>query len=135
MQRIVYLGGLGETGSNLSDHLRSRHEVGTVLAAGPVETVELRAAVVIGSGSASFEMLRYLTELAEFDQNCQFDAKRNNSVSSSTTAAGSWRSNAPAASARCGAKRDGPVTKAVTSSRWVSQASASSAAAAHRVHG
>ena len=63
VQRIVYLGGLGETGSNLSDHLRSRHEVGTVLAAGPVETVELRAAVVIGSGSASFEMLRYLTEV------------------------------------------------------------------------
>ena len=63
VQRIVYLGGLGEDDSNLSDHLRSRHEVGKVLAAGPVETVELRAAVVIGSGSASFEMLRYLTEV------------------------------------------------------------------------
>ena len=63
VQRIVYLGGLGEDGSNLSVHLRSRHEVGNVLAAGPVETVELRAAVVIGSGSASFEMLRYLTEV------------------------------------------------------------------------
>ncbi len=63
VQRIVYLGGLGEDGSNLSDHLRSRHEVGQVLAAGPIETVELRAAVVIGSGSASFEMLRYLTEV------------------------------------------------------------------------
>ena len=63
VQRIVYLGGLGEDGSNLSDHLRSRHEVGNVLAAGPIEAVELRAAVVIGSGSASFEMLRYLTEV------------------------------------------------------------------------
>ena len=63
VQRIVYLGGLGEDDSNLSDHLRSRHEVGKVLAAGPVETAELRAAVVIGSGSASFEMLRYLTEV------------------------------------------------------------------------
>ena len=63
VQRIVYLGGLGEDGSNLSDHLRSRHEVGRVLADGPIETVELRAAVVIGSGSASFEMLRYLTEV------------------------------------------------------------------------
>ncbi len=63
VQRIIYLGGLGEDGSNLSDHLRSRHEVGRALAAGPVETVELRAAVVIGSGSASFEMLRYLTEV------------------------------------------------------------------------
>ena len=63
VQRIVYLGGLGEDASKLSDHLRSRHEVGKVLAAGSVETVELRAAVVIGSGSASFEMLRYLTEV------------------------------------------------------------------------
>ena len=63
VQRIVYLGGLGEDGSNLSDHLRSRHEVGKTLAAGGVETIELRAAVVIGSGSASFEMLRYLTEV------------------------------------------------------------------------
>jgi uncharacterized protein YbjT (DUF2867 family) len=63
VRRIVYLGGLGEDRSDLSDHLRSRHAVGTELAAGPVETVELRAAVVIGAGSVSFEMLRYLTEV------------------------------------------------------------------------
>jgi uncharacterized protein YbjT (DUF2867 family) len=63
VRRIVYLGGLGDDDAELSDHLRSRHDVGKVLAAGPVETVELRAAVVIGSGSASFEMLRYLTEV------------------------------------------------------------------------
>ena len=63
MRRIVYLGGLGDDDADLSDHLRSRHDVGKVLAAGPVETVELRAAVVIGSGSVSFEMLRYLTEM------------------------------------------------------------------------
>ena len=63
VHRIVYLGGLGDDGSNLSDHLRSRHDVGKMLAAGSVDTVELRAAVVIGSGSASFEMLRYLTEV------------------------------------------------------------------------
>jgi uncharacterized protein YbjT (DUF2867 family) len=63
VRRIVYLGGLGNDDAELSDHLRSRHDVGKVLAAGPVETVELRAAVVIGSGSASFEMLRYLTEV------------------------------------------------------------------------
>lgn len=61
--RIVYLGGLGDDRSELSAHLESRHEVGRVLAAGTVECVELRAAVVIGSGSASFEMLRYLTEV------------------------------------------------------------------------
>jgi uncharacterized protein YbjT (DUF2867 family) len=63
VQRIVYLGGLGDDHTELSEHLESRHAVGRVLAAGPVECVELRAAVVIGSGSASFEMLRYLTEV------------------------------------------------------------------------
>src|SRR5690242_20458373 len=63
VDRIVYLGGLGDDQTELSKHLGSRHEVGRVLAAGTVECVELRAAVVIGSGSASFEMLRYLTEV------------------------------------------------------------------------
>lgn len=62
LQRIIYLGGLG-SGSNLSKHLASRQEVGVVLADGPTPVTELRAAVVIGSGSVSFEMLRYLTEV------------------------------------------------------------------------
>jgi len=64
--RIVYLGGLGDEGSAgraLSAHLASRHDVGRELAAGPVPVTELRAAVIIGSGSASFEMLRYLVEV------------------------------------------------------------------------
>jgi uncharacterized protein YbjT (DUF2867 family) len=64
--RIVYLGGLGagdDDEAELSPHLRSRHRVGEVLAAGPVPVTELRAAVIIGSGSASFEMLRYLVEV------------------------------------------------------------------------
>jgi uncharacterized protein YbjT (DUF2867 family) len=62
--RIVYLGGLGrDDDPDLSRHLRSRHEVGRVLADGPVPVTELRAAVIIGSGSASFEMLRYLVEV------------------------------------------------------------------------
>jgi len=62
--RIVYLGGLGDDDPRgLSAHLASRHEVGEVLAAGPVPVVELRAAVIIGSGSVSFEMLRHLTEV------------------------------------------------------------------------
>lgn len=62
--RIVYLGGLGrDDDPALSRHLRSRHEVGAVLAEGPVPVTELRAAVIIGSGSASFEMLRYLVEV------------------------------------------------------------------------
>lgn len=63
--RIVYLGGLGEEDPNrLSDHLASRHEVGQILASGSVVPVtELRAAVIIGSGSASFEMLRQLADV------------------------------------------------------------------------
>ena len=61
--RIVYLGGMGADGRALSEHLTSRHDVGRELAAGTVPVTELRAAVIIGSGSASFEMLRYLVEV------------------------------------------------------------------------
>ena len=62
--RIVYLGGMVPNikRSKLSPHLRSRSEVGEILRASGVPTIELRAGVIIGSGSASFEMLRYLTE-------------------------------------------------------------------------
>ncbi|GAA2462097.1 SDR family oxidoreductase [Streptomyces glaucus] len=63
--RIVYLGGLAPAAvpeTDLSPHLRSRAEVGRVLLGSGVPTTVLRAAVIIGSGSASFEMLRYLTE-------------------------------------------------------------------------
>ena len=63
LEQIIYLGGLGEDDSELSEHLASRQEVGQILAAGPVPLTELRAAVIIGSGSLSFEMLRYLTEV------------------------------------------------------------------------
>ena len=63
VERIVYLGGLGNEDDDLSDHLQSRHEVGRVLADGPVPVTELRAAIIIGSGSASFEMLRHLCEV------------------------------------------------------------------------
>jgi uncharacterized protein YbjT (DUF2867 family) len=65
VRRIVYLGGLTPLGvaeQELSPHLRSRAEVGRILLDSGVPTTVLRAAVVIGSGSASFEMLRYLTE-------------------------------------------------------------------------
>jgi uncharacterized protein YbjT (DUF2867 family) len=65
VRRIVYLGGLTPAGvpeHELSPHLRSRAEVGRILLDSGVPTTVLRAAVVIGSGSASFEMLRYLTE-------------------------------------------------------------------------
>jgi uncharacterized protein YbjT (DUF2867 family) len=63
--RIVYLGGLyptGPKGAHLSPHLGSRKEVGEILLASGVPTTVLKAAVIIGSGSASFEMLRYVTE-------------------------------------------------------------------------
>jgi uncharacterized protein YbjT (DUF2867 family) len=64
LEQIVYLGGLGDdAGGTLSPHLASRHEVGRVLATGRVPVTELRAAVVVGSGSASFEMLRHLVEV------------------------------------------------------------------------
>ncbi|MFZ3044769.1 MAG: SDR family oxidoreductase [Desulfatirhabdiaceae bacterium] len=63
LARIIYLGGLGETNSGtLSVHLRSRHEVGQILQSGAVPCTELRAAMILGSGSASFEILRYLAE-------------------------------------------------------------------------
>ena len=62
VRRIVYLGGLGEEGADLSPHLRSRHEVGRVLRASGVPVIEFRASIVIGSGSLSFEMLRALVE-------------------------------------------------------------------------
>ncbi|HEY3871113.1 MAG TPA: NAD(P)H-binding protein [Actinocrinis sp.] len=60
--RAVYLGGLAASGCDLSPHMRSREEVGRILAESGVPVVILRAAVILGSGSASFEMLRYLTE-------------------------------------------------------------------------
>ena len=62
VKRIVYLGGLYPQQKNLSPHLKSRKEVGEILLACGVPTTVLRAAVIIGSGSLSFEMLRYLTE-------------------------------------------------------------------------
>jgi len=62
VRRLVYLGGLGETGEGLSEHLSSRREVETALARGGVPVTVLRAAMIIGSGSASFEILRYLVE-------------------------------------------------------------------------
>ena len=61
VQRIIYLSGLGR-GSELSAHLRSRQEVGRIMRESGVPTTEFRAAIVIGSGSASFEMIRALVE-------------------------------------------------------------------------
>ncbi len=62
LERIIYLGGLGEEEESLSHHLHSRAEVAHLLRRGPVPVTVLRAAMIIGSGSASFEILRYLVE-------------------------------------------------------------------------
>jgi uncharacterized protein YbjT (DUF2867 family) len=62
VHRIIYLGGLGQGDGLLSSHLRSRQEVGAVLARGGVPTTEFRAAIIVGAGSASFQMMRDLVE-------------------------------------------------------------------------
>jgi len=62
LSRIIYLGGLGEMGPDLSEHLRSRRQVEEELASGGVPVTTFRAAMIIGSGSASYEILRYLVE-------------------------------------------------------------------------
>ncbi len=62
VRRILYLGGLGHGTDQLSAHLRSRQEVGELLASTGVSVIEFRASVVIGSGSLSFEMIRALVE-------------------------------------------------------------------------
>ena len=59
---IVYLGGLGKSDADLSRHLRSRHETGEALRGAGVPVTEFRAAVIVGSGSISFEMVRHLVE-------------------------------------------------------------------------
>lgn len=62
LRRVIYLGGLGETGADLSVHLRSRAEIGRILSSGTPKPTILRSAIIIGAGGASFEMLRYLVE-------------------------------------------------------------------------
>ncbi|MEI6591310.1 MAG: NAD(P)H-binding protein, partial [Actinomycetes bacterium] len=66
VRRIVYLGGIIPKEDGLSPHMSSRANTGKILRSSGVPTVELRAGIVIGSGSASFEMLRYLTERLPF---------------------------------------------------------------------
>ena len=61
VRRMIYLGGLGE-GRELSPHLDSRHQVGRILRESGIPTIELRAAIILGSGSVSFDMIRSLVE-------------------------------------------------------------------------
>jgi uncharacterized protein YbjT (DUF2867 family) len=62
VSRIIYLGGLGDPETDLSQHLRSRQETGDALRESDVPVTEFRAGVIVGSGSLSFETIRYLTE-------------------------------------------------------------------------
>ena len=62
VNRLIYLGGLGDSRADLSPHLRSRQQAGEALRQSGVSVTEFRAAIVVGSGSLSFEMVRYLTE-------------------------------------------------------------------------
>jgi len=62
VKRIIYLGGLGNPKRSLSVHLKSRHETGSILSKSGVPVTEFRAAIIVGSGSISFEMIRDLTE-------------------------------------------------------------------------
>jgi len=78
IKRIIYLGGLGEKSESLSDHLRSRQEVGRILTKSSVTAIKLRAAVIVGTGSASYELMkslvlnnRWIPFLREFNSKCQ----------------------------------------------------------------
>ncbi len=62
IKQIVYLGALGERSDSQTAHLRSRHRVGDILRSSEVPVTELRAAVIVGSGSASFEMIKHLVQ-------------------------------------------------------------------------
>ncbi|NQT94134.1 MAG: DUF2867 domain-containing protein [Lentisphaerae bacterium] len=62
VHRIIYLGGLGDMGKSLSPHLQSRMQVAQTLDRGAVQTTILRAAIIIGSGSASYEIVKHLVE-------------------------------------------------------------------------
>ena len=62
LKRIIYLGGLGEPADSLSQHLSSRQQVGAILRDSGVQVTEFRAAIIVGSGGISFEMIRHLTE-------------------------------------------------------------------------
>ncbi len=66
LKQLIYLGGLGEDAATLSKHLRSRAEVAEILRQAKFPVTILRAAMIIGSGSASFEILRYLTDRLPF---------------------------------------------------------------------
>ena len=66
VNNIIYLGGLGSAAGGLSKHLTSRHRVGEILRSSGLNVTEFRAAIIVGSGSVSFEIIRYLVERLPF---------------------------------------------------------------------
>jgi uncharacterized protein YbjT (DUF2867 family) len=87
IHRIIYLGGIGSRKTPLSTHLRSRHETGNLLRQGTPAVTELRAAMIIGSGSASFEMLRALAEKQPFTIGPRWTARRTQPIAIADTLA------------------------------------------------
>ena len=84
VKKIIYLGGLGETDSRLSSHLKSRMEVGEILSNSSIKVICLRAAIIIGTGSISYELLksmvlhnRWIPFLKDFNNLCQCIAIRD----------------------------------------------------------
>ncbi len=84
VQKIIYLGGLGETSKIVSRHLESRIEVGSILSEGSIPVIRLRGAIIIGTGSASYELMksmilhtRWIPFLPEFNSKCQPIAVRD----------------------------------------------------------
>ncbi len=78
VQKVIYLGGLGETDKRMSQHLRSRQEVGLTLAQGNLTVIRLRAGIIVGTGSTSYELLKslvlhnwWIPFLSEFNSRCQ----------------------------------------------------------------
>jgi len=78
VKRIIYIGGLGDMNEQLSEHLKSRMVVGSILSSGTVPVIRLRAAMILGAGSASYELVkslvshnRWIPFLTEFDSKCQ----------------------------------------------------------------
>jgi uncharacterized protein YbjT (DUF2867 family) len=66
VEQIIYLGGLADPNANIGSHMRSRIQTGIILRQGSVPVTEFRASLIIGPGSISFEMIRYLTEQIPF---------------------------------------------------------------------
>ena len=84
VKKIIYLGGLGETNARLSHHLESRIEVGEILSNSSITVIRLHAAIIIGTGSASYELLkslvmsnRWIPFMVEFNNLCQCIAIRD----------------------------------------------------------